>query len=89
METYIISYDLNSAEPSDYTKLSNCIKSFGVWAHITESTWAINTDKTAKEIRDEISNFMPEGSRLFVVRSGLSSAWRNVICSNDWLKKYL
>ena len=74
METYIISYDLNSAEPSDYTKLSDCIKSFGVWAHITESTWAINTDKTAKEIRDEISNFMPEGSRLFVVRSGLSSA---------------
>ena len=89
METYIISYDLNSAEPSDYTKLSDCIKSFGVWAHITESTWAINTDKTAKEIRDEISNFMPEGSMLFVVRSGLSSAWRNVICSNDWLKKYL
>lgn len=89
METYIISYDLNSDKSSDYTKLIDFIKSFGTWAHITESTWAIKTNKTAKEIRDEIADIMPEGSRLFVVKSGLSSAWRNVICSNDWLKKYL
>ncbi len=84
---YIISYDM--AAGGDYEELYEAIKEYGTWAHITESTWAVVTDEDHKEIRDSLGQFLPKGSRLFVVKSGSSSAWRNVICRNEWLKENL
>ena len=87
--TYIISYDIVDGEGDDYTELIDRIKAYGPWAHITLSTWAISTEKSASDIRDELEKLLPEGSRLFVVRSGGAGAWRNVFCKNAWLKKWL
>ncbi len=87
MNCYIISYDM--AEGGSYPELHQAIKDFGRWAHITDSTWAIVTDWKASEIRDDLALYLPKGSRLFVVRSGTAGAWRNVRCSNSWLKKNL
>lgn len=87
MPCYIISYDL--AEGGSYEELRQAIKDFGTWAHLTESTWAVVTDWDAKDIRDDLGQYLPTGSRLFVVRSGTEGAWRNVICRNQWLKKNL
>jgi hypothetical protein len=84
--TYIISYDLKG---DDYEPLYEAIKSYGTWAHITESTWAVVSSKKAVDIRDHLGEYLPKGSRLFVVKSGMVAAWRNVICSNEWLKKNL
>ena len=86
-ECYIISYD--KAEGGDYSDLYKAIKEYDAWAHITESTWAVVTASRAKDIRDELGEFLPKGSRLFVVKSGSVAAWRNVICRNEWLKKNL
>lgn len=86
-DCYIISYD--KAGDNSYKELHQAIKDFGTWAHITESTWAIVTDLKAKEIRDDLAQYLPSGSRLFVVRSGTAGAWKNVICRNEWLKKNL
>ena len=85
--TYIISYDM--AEGGSYNDLYEAIKSYGTWAKITESTWAVVTDLKAKEIRNDLEQYFPEGSSLFVVKSGTAAAWRNVQCSNEWLKKHL
>jgi hypothetical protein len=84
---FVISYDL--PEGSDYDELINAIKSYGTWAHITKSTWAVVTNKNASSVRDHLERFIPEGSTIFVVRSGVESAWRNVICRNGWLKEHL
>ena len=84
--TFIISYDLHNG---NYDELFEAIKSYGTWAHITESTWAIISSKKASEIRDHLGEYLPKGSRLIVVKSGAVAAWRNVICSNEWLKKNL
>ncbi len=83
--TYIISYDLKGSE--GYEDLFEAIKEYSGWARITESTWAIVTEENHTEIRDNLGSYLPKGSRLFVVRSGSVAAWRNTICSNDWLKK--
>jgi hypothetical protein len=83
---YIISYDV--AGGKNY-QIIDAIKSYGTWAHITESTWAVVTVKTHKEIRDELYKVLPAGSRLFVVRTGSVAAWRNVTCKNEWLKRNL
>lgn len=87
MSTFIISYDL--AQGGDYNKLQEAIKSYGTWAHITESTWAIVTEKTHTEVRDHLNTFLIKGSRLIVIKSGTVGAWNNVICSNEWLQKNL
>ena len=88
-KTFLISYDLYDAEPEVYENLFDYFESFGSWAHITDSLWAVKTEKTAIEIRDAISKLIPNKSRIFIVKSGVASAWSNVICSNKWLKDNL
>jgi hypothetical protein len=87
--TYLISYDKAENIDYNYGVLYEAIKSYGVWAHITESFWAVSTYQTAEAIRNNLSRYLPEGSRLFVIRSGFEAAWLNVICSSDWLQKNL
>lgn len=81
-------YDLRESG-RNYTKLHEAIKSYGVWGKLTESSWAIVTDSTATEIRNYLVSFMDSNDRLFVIKSGHNSAWRNVIASSEWLKKHL
>lgn len=84
-KSYIISYDL--VEGGNYDELFERIKSYGYWAHITESTWAVLSTDSASDIRDNIAECLSDGSRLIVVESANVAAWRNVICRNEWLKK--
>lgn len=88
-QTFFISYDLNNGTVEDYEKVYEAIKDYKTWAHITESTWAVVTTESAKEIRDKFIELMPNGSSLIVLKSGSVAAWRNLKCSNDWLKKHL
>ncbi|MDF1723144.1 MAG: hypothetical protein P1U59_01425 [Alcanivorax sp.] len=87
MKTYIITYDL--VKDKDYKSLHEVIRSFNKWARITESTWAVVTNKKAAEIRDELGQVMDSDDRLFVVKSGVEAAWRNSKCKNEWLKENL
>lgn len=86
-KTYLISFDM--AEGRDYDELYKVIKAYGTWAHITESLFAVATEQTAKELRENLQVFFPKESRFFIVRSGTEAAWRNVICRNEWLKNNL
>jgi hypothetical protein len=88
-KTFIISYDLKNASDEDYENLYDAFKEYGTYAHITESTWAIVTTEKAKEVRNKFVELVPKGSSLIVVKSGGIAAWRNTICSNEWLKKHL
>ena len=87
MKTYLISYDLSNKDK--YKELFEKIKSYGKWAHITESYFAIGSDKPAKEIRDELLAIIGDDSRLMVVRSAHEAAWHNTLGTNEWLKKNL
>ena len=88
MQTYIISYDM--AWGGDYDALHEAIQNYGAWAHITDSTWAVLTEYSAEVIRDHLSAYLPDGSRLFVVRSGDEAAWQYLNCASDeWLEAIL
>ena len=87
MSCYMISYDM--AEGGDYNALHKAFKSYGNWAHIAESTWAVVTERDHKTVRDHIGQYLPDGSRLIVVKSAGVGAWRNVICRDQWLKENL
>ncbi len=85
---YIISCDI--ATRGDYDALRDAIKKYRTWAHITKSTWAVVTAKSATEITDDLWRHI-EGSRLFVVKSNVqaeAAGW-NVFCSHEWLERNL
>lgn len=88
MSSKIIEYDLR--QPGrDYNVLYEAIKSYGKWARITESTWFIKTDDTCVQVRDNLAAMMDANDRLFVGELTGTAAWRNVICSNDYLRENL
>jgi len=84
---YIISFDLNPNR--NYYNLFEAIKSYGTWAKITESTWAIVTEVGVTQIRDNICQYINPDEKILVVKSGGMAAWRNAVGDVDWLKKYL
>lgn len=87
METYIISYDM--AWRGDYNALHEAIQHYEASARITESTWAVLTEDSAQMIANHLSGYLPDGSRLFVVRSGDEAAWQDVNCPSEWLQGIL
>lgn len=87
MKCYIISYDLRNDR--NYEDLYEALRSYPKWARIVDSTWAVVTSKTAVQIRDHLDQILDEDDRLLVVKSGTEAAWRNVRCSNKWLKENL
>ena len=88
MKSYCISYDLCSPG-KDYSALYDAIKAYGTWAKVTESFYIVKTSQSATSIRDNLRNCLDSNDRLFVGNLSGEAAWRNVICDNDWLKKYL
>ena len=87
MTVYCISYDLNG-EASSYSPLFEGIKSFGIWWHQAKYVWVIKTDKSAKDVRDYLKQFIQNGDKLFVVE--VVKHWAGTGFSKeeyDWLKK--
>ena len=70
MAVYCISYDLKS---KNYDSLIEAIMSYGFWWHQSESTWFIETDKTSRQVIDNLRNFTLENDKLIVIR-----------VQNDW-----
>lgn len=88
MSTYIISYDLKKPV-QNYIELYGAIKSYGTWAQINESVWAVVTASSAVQIREKLLTYIDLDDRLFVIKSGREAAWLNSICKDEWLTSYL
>ena len=84
---YIVNYDLRNSR--DYNSLYNAIKSYGTYAHILDSCWAIVTTQNAQEVRDFLKQEIDSDDGLFVVKSGKEAAWININCTSQWLKDQL
>lgn len=83
MTSYVISYDLGSN--FDQAEFFDCLNSLGETKQVTSSTWILISDKTAKQIRDELGMFLDPSERLIVLTSASPAAWRNSMCDNKWL----
>lgn len=88
MTCYIISYDLLQ-KGRDYGSLYAAIKAYGVWAHINDSVWAVVTQQTAIQVRDNLLSHIHPEDRVFVIKSGVEAAWSNALCDSNWLKEHL
>lgn len=88
MSVYIVTYDLRKSG-RNYDELYKAIKSFSNWAKINESVWAIESGNAAVEVRDYLLGYLDSNDSIFVIKSSGVAAWKNTVCSNEWLKKYL
>lgn len=88
MTSMIIEYDLRSPG-RNYDELYKAIKSYGVWAHITESTWFIKTTESCVQVRNKLLAHMDGNDRIFVAALTGVAAWSNVLCDSEYLKKNL
>lgn len=91
MASYMIGYDLNKPV-QNYNDLIDAIKKVGTnWWHCLDSTWIVKTDKTAAQIRDELTPHIDhQNDELLVARLSGEGAWIGFDskCST-WLKDNL
>jgi len=92
MRVVLISYDLIGRDETsdDYKRLIEKIKSYGGWAKIHYSFWALQTSLSTKQLRDELAAYVDKNDRLIVIEAGRNAAWRNLANDvSDWLKNSL
>lgn len=92
--SYMFGYDLDK-EGSRYSevnkKLTGKIKElFTTYWHQLDSTWIVDTEMCAKDIRDAPAPFIDENSELLVTKCGPEGAWKGFSeKGSNWLKSHL
>lgn len=87
MGKYIITYDLYKPQ-QDYTGLINCLKLYSAYK-ATESCWLLASSLTAKEIRDNLRQYLDPNDRILVAALTGESAWQNLIASSSEVRTLL
>jgi hypothetical protein len=90
MFCYIVTFEVPDSTRVAAVKES-LTKSFSGQCKLTDSSWAIITEKKATEVRDILNKCLAPGDRLYVFRSGTEGAWIQALSDkhSDWLKRYL
>lgn len=90
MRTLLVGYDLNRPG-QEYDSLIARIKQYPRWWHHLDSTWLINTDHSAVQVRDELKRFLDSGDELIVIDvSDRPAAWVGFSKRGaDWLREHL
>lgn len=83
MATYIICSDLSSEY--DQEEFISAINGFGETRQVLSGVWVVISEKTATQIRDDLSAVMDASERLLVVKSGSVGAWKSIMSDNKWL----
>jgi hypothetical protein len=67
---HLIHYKLQGYRPrTDYDRLAEAIKDVsGVWCHIPESMWLVETGLSAQQVSSRLAPFTTVGDSLFVTR---------------------
>jgi Trk K+ transport system NAD-binding subunit len=89
MTCYIVTFEVANIDAKN--ALTPLLQSYNGYCPINANSWAIKSDKSAKEIREHLSTALQAGDRIFVIRSGTEAAWRNAYSdkNSEWLKKNL
>ena len=88
MSSIIIEYDLRSPG-RNYDELYKTIKSYSVWARVTESTWFIKTSENCVQVRDKLLTHLDGNDRIFIATLTGAAASSNVLCDSEYLKENL
>lgn len=91
MAVRLIGYDL-SKPGQDYDGLFDEIKSLGTWWHCLDSTWLVDTELSASEIRDRVNEQVDTNDSVAVFTISSTGGWATASLSedcNEWLHNYI
>jgi len=89
MTCYIVSFE--TADEPSRLRVVERLKTYPGFCPIHKHCWAINADKSSKEIVDFVAQGFQANERIFVIRSGTLATWRNSYGEkhDQWLKANL
>lgn len=89
MPAYLVSYDLiNPPKDPDYTPIIKRLKEWGA-KRVLYSEWALRTDATAAQLRDDLMQHIDSNDSLLVLKLTGEAAWTKLMISNDDFKAIL
>jgi hypothetical protein len=87
MAVLLVTYDLNRPG-QDYPELLKAIKGYA-YAKLSESSYAILTDKTPQAVYSQLLPFIDKNDNLYVINLKQPYGGQGLKEVNDWLSKYL
>ena len=87
MSVLLVTYDLNKPG-QDYKDLLKLVKSYA-HARLSESSYAIITDKSADTVFEELKKYIDKNDNLLVINLNKPFAGRQAQEVLDWLTKNL
>lgn len=89
MAVYIVTYDLDKESTSEsYTRLISLIKEEGVWACLGGSSYLVESELKAVELRDKFKQVLDGNDKLFVGVVSAPAAWIGYSKQvSDWIKE--
>jgi hypothetical protein len=89
MTTYIIAFEVPDIDRKN--ALKEKLKQYKAYCPIHDNCWAVLSDQTPTEILDFLDKVLSVSDRIFVMRSGTYSAWKNSYGekNTEWLKERL
>lgn len=87
MATYIITYDLN--KEASRPNIVGDIKKHDSWAKLSESSYAVSTSRTPKQIYDALAKHLDNNDNLYVITLSAPYYGRGPKEVNDWLANHL
>ncbi len=87
----MIAYDLHPSNEGNYDELFTALETLGTaYWDCLNSTWLIETNKPALQIRDQLKQYLQPKDRLLVMRYGGDAAWLGFeqVCKT-WLEDRL
>lgn len=91
MAVYLVTYDLNNELLSSrYERLLELIKEEGSWACLGGSSYLVESEKTAVELRNRYSSILTATDMLYVGVVTAPAAWHGYSKEvSDWILKKL
>lgn len=87
--TYVVIFQI--AEKQNRDKLRLKLRDLESYCPLSNTAWAIVSEKSAADLRDDFGQIITKPDRLYVLELKGSGAWRNAISKehSDWLKANL
>lgn len=87
MATLIITYDLN--KETKRPDIVASIRAYGNWAKLSESSYAIQTNSSPKQVYDSLLEHLDGNDNCYVVSIGCPFFGQGPNDVNEWLRKNL
>jgi len=89
MAMYMVGYDLTKPV-QDYSGLELALKAYRNWWHHLDSTWIVETDDSADQVKNHLRQYLDKNDELLVAALGSPAAWSGFNAKGaHWLKGYL